>query len=115
MEAILPHALAQQPAIVNFLKDLVECESPSDDAAAVVNRFVDLVAARVDGLARVKTFPGGRFGRNLLLTFDLPGPRKKKRDRFWAWATVIPCGRWAHWRRCRGGKEGVCGDRACWT
>lgn len=80
MDAILPHALAQQPAIVNFLKDLVECESPSDDAAAV-NRFVDLVAARVDGLARVKTFPGGSFGRNLLLTFDLPGPRKKKPGR----------------------------------
>ncbi|QOY85987.1 M20 family metallopeptidase [Paludibaculum fermentans] len=80
MDSILPHALAQQPAIVNFLKDLVECESPSDDAAAV-NRFVDLVAARVEGLARVKTFPGGRFGRNLLLTFDLPGPRKKKPGR----------------------------------
>ncbi|WP_321474374.1 M20 family metallopeptidase [uncultured Paludibaculum sp.] len=80
MDAILPHALAQQPAIVNFLKDLVECESPSDDAGAV-NRFVDLLAARVEGLARVKTFPGGRYGRNLLLTFDLPGPRKKKPGR----------------------------------
>lgn len=80
MDAILPYAAAQQPAIVNFLKDLVECESPSDDAGAV-NRFVDLVASRVEGLARVKTFPGGRFGRNLLLTFQLPGPKKKKPGR----------------------------------
>lgn len=80
MDAILPYAAAQQPAIINFLKDLVECESPSDDAAAV-DRFVDLVASRVDGLAKVKTFPGGKFGRNLLLTFQLPGPRKKQPGR----------------------------------
>lgn len=77
---ILPQLLAQQSSITDFLRELVECESPSDDAAAV-NRCVELLAANVAGLAKVKTFPGGRHGRNLLLTFQLPGPRRKKPGR----------------------------------
>jgi len=77
---ILPQLVAQQRSITAFLQDLVECESPSDDAAAV-NRCVDLLAANVDRIAKVKTFPGGRFGRNLLLTFQTAGPRRKKPGR----------------------------------
>jgi glutamate carboxypeptidase len=80
MDAILPHVLAQQPAIVAFLRDLVECESPTEDASAV-NRCVDLLAESVAGVGTVKTFPGGRFGKNALITFQLPGPRKKKPGR----------------------------------
>lgn len=77
---ILPQLLAQQNSITNFLRELVECESPSDDAAAV-NRCVELLAASVADIAKVKTFPGGRHGKNLLLTFQLPGPRRKKAGR----------------------------------
>ena len=55
---------------------MVECESPSDDPAAV-NRFVELVADSVRGLARVRTFPGGRFGRHLQCEFLLPGRAKQ--------------------------------------
>jgi glutamate carboxypeptidase len=77
---ILPQLLAQQSSITEFLRELVECESPSDDAAAV-SRCVELLAASVAGIAKVKTFPGGRYGKNLLMTFQLRGPRKKKPGR----------------------------------
>ncbi len=80
LSQILPQLVAQQGSITEFLKELVECESPSDDAAAV-NRCVDLLAASAEGIAKVKTFPGGRYGKNLLLTFHLPGPRRKKPGR----------------------------------
>jgi glutamate carboxypeptidase len=43
-----------------------------------VNRFVDLLVAKLDGIGRVRTFPGGRFGRHLSCEFDLPG--KKRRE-----------------------------------
>lgn len=56
---------------------MVECESPSDDARSV-NRFTDLAAASLKGLGKVRTFPGGRFGRHLRAELALPGPGKKK-------------------------------------
>jgi glutamate carboxypeptidase len=80
MDPLLAHITAKQSETVALLKEFVECESPSDDAAAV-NRFVDLLAARTAGLARAKTFPAGARGKLLLLDFDLPGPRKKKPGR----------------------------------
>lgn len=66
---------AKQSAIVTVIREFVECESPSDDPAAV-NRFVDLVVAKVAGEAKVRTFPGGRCGRHLRCEFNLPGRRK---------------------------------------
>jgi glutamate carboxypeptidase len=80
MDAILTRAQSAVPATISLLEDLVKCESPSDDAAAVT-RCMDLLAARTEGLATARTFAGGRFGRNLLLTFQLGGPRKKKSGR----------------------------------
>jgi len=53
----------------------VECESPSDDRAAV-DRFVDLVCAVLAPVARLKTVPGGRFGHHLLAEMKLPGRKK---------------------------------------
>src|SRR5579863_715525 len=60
-----------------MIRSFVECESPSDDSRAV-DRFVDLIAAAVEPVAAVQTFPGGSFGRHLLCEFTLPGPVKKK-------------------------------------
>ncbi len=94
MEAILPRAQAMQAALIRTLKEFVECESPSDDAASVT-RFVDLLASKAGDLATPRTFPGGRFGRNLLLTFNLPGPRRKQAGRILAVGhgdTVWPLG-----------------------
>jgi len=75
MDPILAHIQAQQPQLVKFLRTLVECESPSDDAAAV-NRCADLFADSVADIAKVKSIAGGRYGRHLLCEFTLPGKRK---------------------------------------
>ncbi|MDX1979151.1 MAG: M20 family metallopeptidase [Bryobacteraceae bacterium] len=75
MDDILAYARSKQDDIITFLRQLVECESPSDNPAAV-NRFVDLVASRSAGLANVRTFPGGRFGKHVQLEFLLPGDKK---------------------------------------
>lgn len=88
--------------MTGFLRELVECESPSGDSAAV-NRCVELIAARAAGIASSKTLPGGGFGRNLLLSFNLPGPRRKQPGRVLAVGhsdTVWPAGTLAHmpWR-----------------
>ncbi len=78
MDACLAFAQSKQREIVALIRELVECESPTDDARAV-DRFVDLVAAKISGIAKVKTFPGGRFGRHLRCEFQLPGRKKQGR------------------------------------
>jgi glutamate carboxypeptidase len=78
MHPFLAFARAKQSNIIALIRELVECESPSDHAPSV-NRFVDLLATRLDGSGRVRTFRGGRFGRNLRCEFKLPG-RSKRRD-----------------------------------
>jgi len=50
------------------LRQMVECESPSDDPAAV-NRFVELLSDSIAPHAKLKTLPGGRFGKHLLCEF----------------------------------------------
>jgi len=72
MHPALAFARAKQSEIIDLIRELVECESSSDDPAAV-NRFVDLVASKVEGQAKVRTFPGRRFGRHLRCEFVLPG------------------------------------------
>src|SRR5690348_4987180 len=76
MHSFLTFARSKQSDIITFIREMVECESPSDDPAAV-NRFVDLLAARISGIGKVRTFPGGRFGRHLRCEFTLAGPRRK--------------------------------------
>ncbi len=61
-----------------LIREMVECESPSGDAAAV-NRFVDLIGDVAPSFARVRTVPGGRFGRHVLCEFDLFGKKKQGR------------------------------------
>ena len=57
------------------IRRFVECESPSDDASAV-SRFVELVSDTLAFFAKVKTYPGGKFGRLLVAEMQLPGRRK---------------------------------------
>jgi glutamate carboxypeptidase len=52
-----------------MLRELVECESPSDDPAAV-NRFVQLLSDLAAPYAKLKAVPGGRFGKHLLCEFS---------------------------------------------
>jgi glutamate carboxypeptidase len=70
----LAFAEAKQPAIVAFIRELARCESPSDQPQAV-NRFVNLLADRLDGAVNLKTLPGGRFGNHLRCEFKLPGAK----------------------------------------
>ena len=68
------------PQTIELIRDLVECETPSGDAAAI-SRFVDIFADRVDDIARVRTFSGGsKSGRSqgphFRCEFRLPGQKK---------------------------------------
>jgi glutamate carboxypeptidase len=82
--SILPLVQFYEPAIIALIGRFVECESPSDDPAAV-NRFVELVADTAAPFAKVKTFPGGRAamrngaksGKLLVCEMQLPGRRKR--------------------------------------
>lgn len=75
MDSILSFVRARESEIVSLIRRFVECESPSDDPAAV-NRFVELVSDTVAPFAKVKTLPGGKFGKLLVCEMDLPGRRK---------------------------------------
>jgi glutamate carboxypeptidase len=68
----LAFAEAKQTSIVALIRELARCESPSDQPQAV-NRFVNLLASRIDGASSVKTLPGGRFGHHLRCEFKFPG------------------------------------------
>src|SRR6266853_636456 len=76
MNPAIAFARSKQSDIIALIREFVECESPSDDPAAV-NRFVDLVVSKVGDGAKVRTLPGARFGRHLRCEFTLPGPRRK--------------------------------------
>jgi glutamate carboxypeptidase len=75
VDSILSFVQARESEIVALIRQFVECESPSDDPAAV-NRFVDLVSDTVAPFARVKILPGGKFGKLLVCEMDLPGRAK---------------------------------------
>lgn len=76
MHPFLRYATEKQEDIVDLLKDFVECESPSNDAAAI-NRFVDLLAEKTTDIAKPETFHSDSFGRHLRLDFKLAGKTKE--------------------------------------
>ncbi|MSV28203.1 MAG: hypothetical protein EXQ52_05595, partial [Bryobacterales bacterium] len=75
LEPILLYISSRESEITQLIRAFVECESPSDDRAAV-DRFVDLVADSLASEALIRVFPGGRFGRHVRAEFVLPGRRK---------------------------------------
>jgi glutamate carboxypeptidase len=75
VDPLLRHLQGLESEITALIRRLVECESPSDDAAAV-NRFVELAADTIAPFARVKTVPGGGFGKHLVAEMLLPGKRR---------------------------------------
>jgi glutamate carboxypeptidase len=74
-DPILAHVRSLQPAITAFIRQLVECESPTDSAADV-DRCMDLIADHAAPFARSKTVRGGKFGKHLLCELKLPGRKK---------------------------------------
>ncbi len=76
MAHYLSYAAGKLDAITALIKEMVECESPSDSPEAV-NRFVELMADKLQGEAKVKTFSGGKhYGKHLRAEFTLPGKKK---------------------------------------
>jgi glutamate carboxypeptidase len=78
VDSLLRFAQRKSTDIAATIEEFAACESPTDDAAAV-NQFVELLAARFKPLGRVRTFPGGAFGKHLRCEFRLPGGRKTGR------------------------------------
>ncbi len=68
-DPILKWAEAHQRLIIAQIREFVECESPSGDAAAL-RTFGDLVASSLKGHARI------RFNGHLLAELSLPGRKK---------------------------------------
>ncbi len=106
MDEILEKAHAGWPAARAMLRRLVECESPGEDAAAV-GRFMELLAAEARDCSSARMVRMRRAGPGLLLSFDLPGPRRKRRPGILAVGhgdTVWPLGtlRGMPWRESEG-------------
>jgi glutamate carboxypeptidase len=76
MDQILANVRRKQKEMITFLRDLVECESPSNDPAAI-QRFCDLFSSRISDIADCRFVPGGKFGPHLQCDFRLPGHKKK--------------------------------------
>ena len=74
MDAILDQIRLKQRDLILFLRDLVECESPSDSSTGI-RRFNDLLAASVADIARCRF-----VRRHLLIEFKLPGRRVRDRQ-----------------------------------
>ncbi len=93
MHPLLAFARAKQSEIIALIRELVECESPSDHPASV-NRFADLLASKLEGASQVRTFGDARYGRHLLATFE-PSTSKTRDGQILALAhsdTVWPLG-----------------------
>lgn len=80
MHPLLRYALDRQEETVQLLKEMVECESPSDSPAGV-NRFVDLLVERTRGIAKPKVIRNRQRGNHLLLEFDLPRAKQQARKK----------------------------------
>ena len=94
MDPLLSFARANEARMTALIRSFVECESPSDDSAAVT-RFAELVADTAAPYAKVRTMPGGRFGRILTAEMKLPGRKKNGQvlalghsDTVWAMGTL---------------------------
>src|SRR5450755_4081082 len=73
MPPFLERARLKQKDIIALIREMVECESPSDSPAALA-RCGDLIAEKLSPLGKVKRFKCG----HLRCEFQLPGPRRKE-------------------------------------
>ncbi|MGI8959051.1 MAG: M20 family metallopeptidase [Bryobacteraceae bacterium] len=76
MHAFTRYATEKQAEIIALIKEMVECESPSNSPADV-NRFVDLMVEKTKDIAVAQTIRSERYGKHLRLEFNLPGRKKK--------------------------------------
>lgn len=72
MDPVLQWARKNQPALIRFIRDLVECESPSD-APEAVSRCAELLADSLAEIADGRTLPNKGAGRTYVCQFRLRG------------------------------------------
>jgi len=72
VDPLLGYARAKQKDIIALIRQLVECESPSDDRLAL-DRFVSLMSDVVAPMADIRIFPQG----HMRAEFRLPGLKKE--------------------------------------
>lgn len=75
MDNFLSWTRANERRIVSTIREMVECESPSDDAMAV-NRQVEQIADRWGHMAKITRKKAKGFGDHVLLEMQLPGKKK---------------------------------------
>jgi glutamate carboxypeptidase len=76
MDPVLVWAQRKQREVIAFVREMVECESPSDDARAV-GRAVELIESRLSKTGTTRVVPGtDGHGPHLQCEFDLPGSGK---------------------------------------
>ncbi|MCX6607681.1 MAG: M20 family metallopeptidase [Acidobacteria bacterium] len=75
MDNFLSWTRANERRIVSTIREMVECESPSDDAMAV-NRQVEQIADRWGHMAKITRKKAKGFGDHMLLEMQLPGKKK---------------------------------------
>src|SRR6266702_2135722 len=71
VDPLLAYARAKQKNIIALIRQLVECESPSDDGEAL-DRFISLMEDVVAPMAKIRIFPHG----HMRVEFSLPGSKK---------------------------------------
>lgn len=76
MDPILSWVQGNQPELIDFLREMVEIETPSGDEAGIL-RFANLLESRLCDIARIKRVKAPGFGPHLILEFDLPGAKKR--------------------------------------
>jgi glutamate carboxypeptidase len=75
-DPILLWAQSKQKEIIAFLREMVLCESPSDDPASVA-KFAQLFEDHVHDIARIRLHKGGEYGPHIQCEFNLSGKRKQ--------------------------------------
>jgi len=79
MDPLLNWARKNRPALIRFIGELVNCESPTDSPDAV-SRFAELLADSLSDIAEGRAIPtGAGVGRTYVGEFRLPGKRVRGR------------------------------------
>ncbi len=76
MDPILSFVESKLAGQIDFLREMVQLETPSRDEAAI-GCFADLLESRVSDIARVKRVKAPGFGPHLVVEFDLGGGKKR--------------------------------------
>ncbi|MBV9779906.1 MAG: M20/M25/M40 family metallo-hydrolase, partial [Acidobacteriaceae bacterium] len=78
MHRFIRYAVEKQAEIIQLIREMVECESPSDSPEDV-NRFVDLLAEKTQDIATAHVIKpeSAVYGKHLRLEFKLAGRKKK--------------------------------------